>query len=84
MRVAWQRWTEAGYSLPYSAIHTEHPDDNGRTLCGIVIPIEGNGLTVDNGGDASASPCKRCDRYCDMCGARLSACDCDNFPSEDF
>ncbi len=55
--VAWQRWTENGYSLTPSKEHIVQDENSGATLCGREIPQEGNGLEYT---EFTNGYCKKC------------------------
>lgn len=59
-RVAWQRWTDAGYSRAPSLGHLQDDDRPGYTLCGKRIPTAGDGVTVENSYDLNTYDCQRC------------------------
>ena len=55
--VAWSTWNDAGYST-YSKMHLGNAD-TGKTLCGIRIPEEGDGIVIDEFDDGKCSKCQK-------------------------
>jgi hypothetical protein len=43
-----------------SKSHSIDPENDGKTLCGTVIPASGNGIEVGHGSDYGEGECKRC------------------------
>lgn len=61
--VAWSRWSVRGYRVTTSRAHLEAHEDGGcdtpRTLCGVIIPDEGNGIEYE---ERDAGRCRTCER----------------------
>jgi hypothetical protein len=45
-----------------------HAEDQGRTLCGLTVPEQGNGVEVGAASDYADGTCKRCEK---IVGARV-------------
>ena len=58
--IAWTTWNDAGYSIRSSKQHIEDDENEGHTLCGMVIPSEGDGIELDPNNHSGC--CKRCEK----------------------
>ena len=62
--IAWRRrddWERGGRWSRSHLVDAEH-HVGGRTLCGIVVPQEGDGVEVENGHAFGEGFCERCHR----------------------
>ena len=57
--ICWEKWDANGYKISTSKAHQINPNNNNQTVCGLIIPEEGNGIVIENG-DVANGKCKKC------------------------